>query len=216
MTTGKSPQSNSGNIIMKEPNKGLYKAKILIVDDNPTNIELLKQVLGDRGYEIMVAMNGEAALKLVSDIKPNLILLDVMMPGIDGYETCKELKSNDKTKEIPVIFTTARTEPSDIVKGFAVGGVDYVTKPLQIEELIARVGTHIQLRQAMNELSFANAMMEGMVQEKYLNAADVSNELKKEIQLTKKSEVKLRLYIEHLESQLAEKTAALGELKKQN
>jgi two-component system sensor histidine kinase/response regulator len=191
---------------MKEANTGLYKrARILIVDDNPTNIELLKQILGDKGYEVMVALSGEAALKLVSDIKPNLILLDVMMPGIDGYDTCKELKSNDKTKEIPVIFITAKTEPSDIVKGFAVGGVDYVTKPLQIEELIARVDTHIQLRQTMNELSFANAMMEGMVQEKYLNASDVSDELKKEIRLTKKSEEKLRLYIEHLESQLAEK-----------
>ncbi len=191
---------------MKEANTGLYKrTRILIVDDNLANIELLKRILGIKGYEVMVALNGEAALKLVSDIKPNLILLDVMMPGIDGYDTCKELKSNDKTKDIPVIFITAKTEPADIVKGFAVGGVDYVTKPLQIEELLARVDTHIQLRQAMNELSFANAMMEGMVQEKYLNASDVSNELKKEIRLTKKSEEKLRLYIEHLESQLAEK-----------
>ena len=85
---------------MKEANTGLYKrTRILIVDDNLANIELLKRILGIKGYEVMVALNGEAALKLVSDIKPNLILLDVMMPGIDGYDTCKELKSNDKTKD---------------------------------------------------------------------------------------------------------------------
>ena len=122
---------------------------ILLVDDNFTNIELLKTLLQKDGYEIAYAPNGEDALKVVPKLKPNLILLDIMMPGIDGFETCKKLKDNEQFRDIPVIFISAKSTPKDIVRGFEVGGVDYITKPFNLKEVLARVRTQLQLQSLM-------------------------------------------------------------------
>jgi DNA-binding NtrC family response regulator len=119
---------------------------ILIVDDEAANVDLLEQELGDAGYRTVSATSGEQALALASSGKPDLVLLDVMMRGIDGYETCRRLKSAASTRSIPVIFLTALSDSFEKVRGFGAGAVDYVTKPFDTEELLARVRTHIALR----------------------------------------------------------------------
>lgn len=121
-------------------------AKILIVDDTPANIDLLRDMLMPVGYSIFFATSGEQALKVAQDVLPDLILLDVMMPGMDGFATCGQLKEQQTLCDIPVIFVTARTEVEDLVRGFESGAVDYVTKPVKRPEVLARVKTHLQLR----------------------------------------------------------------------
>ncbi len=124
---------------------------VLIVDDVPKNIQLLGNILNNEGYDIIIAENGKEALERISDVLPDIILLDIMMPEMDGYETCKRLKENDRTRDIPVIFLTAKTEMEDIVKGFNAGSVDYVTKPFNSKELMARVKTHITLKKLFDK-----------------------------------------------------------------
>ncbi|MDY6992974.1 MAG: hybrid sensor histidine kinase/response regulator [Pseudomonadota bacterium] len=121
-------------------------AKILIVDDTINNIRVLGTILKREGYQINVAQNGKQALTIIEKVLPDLILLDVMMPEMDGFETCAYLKNNNETKEIPIIFLTAKTETENIVKGFELGAVDYITKPFQAAELIVRVQTHLELK----------------------------------------------------------------------
>ncbi len=118
---------------------------ILIVDDTPTNLDVISEALSDAGYTVAIATSGERALKQLDRRSPDLILLDVMMPGIDGFETCARLKSNPKTCDIPVIFMTALSDADSKIKGFEVGAVDYITKPFQEKEVLARVKTHLQL-----------------------------------------------------------------------
>ena len=131
-------------------------ANILIVDDVAMNARLLVNLLQDEDYNLAVATNGQMALDLVDDRKPDLILLDIMMPNMDGYETCRRLKASEDTRDIPVIFLTARTEAEDITKGFDVGAVDYVTKPFNYDELIARVKTHLELKITKDALERSN------------------------------------------------------------
>jgi formate hydrogenlyase transcriptional activator len=119
---------------------------VLVVDDEPLNIDLLEQELDAAGYRTIAAAGGAEALTIAANERPDLILLDVMMNGMDGYETCRRLKSSEVTRAIPVIFLTALTETFDKVRGFGVGAVDYVSKPFEPEELLARMGTHIALR----------------------------------------------------------------------
>ncbi len=119
--------------------------RILIVDDTVKNIQVLGTVLKEQGYQINVAQNGQQALDQVEKVKPDLILLDVMMPEMDGFEACRHLKANPNTEEIPVIFLTAKVETEDVVKGFELGAVDYVTKPFNPTELLVRVDTHLSL-----------------------------------------------------------------------
>jgi len=133
--------------------------KILIVDDTPANIDVLDLFLEKEGYKISVVQSGESALDLANRISPDLILLDVMMPGIDGFETCLRLKANEKTHDIPIIFITARNEPTDIVKGFSVGGVDYITKPFSQEEVCARIHLHLKLKTLMVDLETKNSKL---------------------------------------------------------
>ncbi len=120
-------------------------SRILIVDDTPANIQVLSSTLKEKGYQISVATNGTQALDLVARMKPDLILLDVIMPGMDGFETCRHLKQSAETSGIPVIFLTARTDTVDIVRGFEMGAVDYVAKPFNAHELLARVNTHLTI-----------------------------------------------------------------------
>ena len=125
---------------------------LLVVDDIPANVSLLLDFLTDSGFKVLVAKDGKAALKKAEYAKPDLILLDVMMPQIDGFDVCKRLKSLDTTANIPIIFMTALSETVDKVKGFSLGAVDYITKPIQPEEVLVRVTTHLQLRKLQRQL----------------------------------------------------------------
>ena len=127
----------------KEP-----RGRVLIVDDTPANLAVLLDELEHGGFKVAVAQDGEEALERAEYVQPALILLDVMMPGIGGFETCRRLKAHPGTCDIPVIFMTALTDASDKVHGFACGGVDYVTKPFQMDEVMARIKTHLALRAA--------------------------------------------------------------------
>jgi len=119
---------------------------LLIIDDNPANLLVVVRHFEDYAFEIITALDGAAGLERARSERPALILLDVEMPGIDGFETCRRLKADPDCAEIPVIFMTARTRPEDKFQGFAVGGVDYVTKPIEVRELTARVQAHLQIR----------------------------------------------------------------------
>lgn len=125
---------------------------ILVVDDTPANLDVISEALTDAGYEVAIAIDGERALKQVQYTLPSLILLDVMMPGIDGFETCRRLKASPDTKDIPVMFMTALSDTADKIKGFQLGAVDYITKPFEETEVLARVNTHIKLRNLRKEL----------------------------------------------------------------
>ncbi|RLA79931.1 MAG: diguanylate cyclase response regulator [Epsilonproteobacteria bacterium] len=124
---------------------------ILVVDDTDTNIEILSELLGD-DYDIMAALDGEFALEIVNEDMPDLVLLDIMMPDMDGYEVCQKLKLNPKTKDIPVIFITAKDDEESIEKAYDVGGIDYVTKPFKPKELMARVKTQLKMRELIQDL----------------------------------------------------------------
>lgn len=123
---------------------------ILIVDDTKENIQMLTGLLED--YDLLVALSGEKALSIAGAEKIDLILLDILMPGLDGYETCRKLKSSNKTKDIPIIFITAKTDEDSIEKAYEEGGVDYVTKPFKPRELLARVRTHLKLQSVIDHL----------------------------------------------------------------
>ena len=125
---------------------------ILIVDDNPANLGVLFDFLRGQGFKVLVAETGQDALDSMAYAKPDIILLDVVMPGIDGFETCRRLKANSQTKNIPVIFMTALSEVIDKVKGFTVGAVDYITKPIQVSEVLARVQAHLTIRNLQRSL----------------------------------------------------------------
>jgi sigma-B regulation protein RsbU (phosphoserine phosphatase) len=127
--------------------------RLLIVDDMPVNIKMLGNSLQHEGYQIFFAVSGEEALELATRHKIDLILLDIMMPGMDGYQVCRALKLKERAKDIPVVFLTSKTEKEDIVRGFEAGGVDYITKPFNAAELSARVRTHLELRRGRQFLA---------------------------------------------------------------
>lgn len=128
------------------------KEKILIVDDNMKNIQVLGNLLKEQEYEIAIATNGQSALNFLENMIPDLILLDVMMPGMSGYEVCREMRRTEGLIEVPVIFLTAKSESKDILEGFNSGGMDYISKPFQSAELLARVRTHLELQRTKKEL----------------------------------------------------------------
>ncbi len=130
----------------------LLSSSILVVDDNPTNLKVLFDVLQDYNYKVTIAKNGENALRKAQLTQPDLILLDVLMPGIDGFETCRRLKANEQTRSIPVIFMTALSETVNKVKGLKLGAVDYITKPFDHDEVLARIQVHLDLKAAQLKL----------------------------------------------------------------
>ena len=139
---------------------GAARPHILIVDDLPANLGVLLGVLDGAGYEVLVATSGEGALARLAYMQPDLILLDVNMPGLDGYETCRQLKADARWREVPVLFLTAQDDPVDKVRGFEAGAVDYITKPLHAEEVLARVRTHLQIRWLQQALAEKNELLE--------------------------------------------------------
>lgn len=145
---------------MNRPNAADGKPVILIVDDTPVNLAVVVDSLENRGYRLLIAQGGMEGLQRAALVKPDLILLDVMMPGMDGFEVCRCLKSHAETADIPVIFMTALAETEHRITGFKVGGVDYLTKPMQIDEVIARVGTHLNLRIMQRTLQAQNAQLQ--------------------------------------------------------
>lgn len=147
---------------VKPTGGALQPAGILVVDDTPANLQVLAGMLKDRGYKVRPVPGGKLALAAARRDPPDLILLDINMPEMNGYEVCEHLKADDMLKGIPVIFISALTEQLDKVKAFANGGVDYITKPFQMEELHARVETHLKLRRLQVDLEAANARLAGV------------------------------------------------------
>ena len=134
--------------------------RILLVDDNPTNLQVLLQTLNGRGYKLLIAKNGESALRIAAKAKPALALLDIMMPGMDGYEVCQRLKENPETQNITVIFLSALDDTKDKVRGLKTGAVDFISKPFQAEEVIARVQTQLKIHKLEQALSARNRQLE--------------------------------------------------------
>ncbi|HOU13846.1 MAG TPA: response regulator [Anaerolineae bacterium] len=145
---------------------GLPKASILIVDDTPFNVRFLADILTREGYAVQTAMAGDSALEAVQTSVPDLILLDIMMPGLSGYEVCERLKADPKTHHTPVIFLSALNQELDKVRAFAVGGVDYITKPFQVKEILARIETHLSLRRLQQQLEENNSALQREVVER--------------------------------------------------
>jgi diguanylate cyclase (GGDEF)-like protein len=145
---------------------GITKKDIFVVDDTPENLRLLSTMLINQGYNVRKAINGQMALKAVQTVVPDLILLDIMMPEMDGYEVCQHLKANQLTAKIPVIFLSALSDVFDKVKAFEVGGVDYITKPFQFEEVVVRVQNQLELKAAEKEICQLNAQLEERVKER--------------------------------------------------
>ncbi|MFC1784807.1 ATP-binding protein [Candidatus Neomarinimicrobiota bacterium] len=140
--------------------ESIKKKTILAVDDKLENLKVLIAYLENSGFEIMVAQSGEEAFQHIEHVIPDMILLDIIMPGLDGFKICSRLKTNDVTKDIPVIFMTALTDTDDKVKGFELGAVDYLTKPLQHEEVLARVNAHMTIRELQRQLQEQNALLQ--------------------------------------------------------
>jgi signal transduction histidine kinase len=153
------------------------QATILIVDDNQNNLKVLCEAIADSGWEILVATDGESAIEQAEYAQPDLILLDVMMTGIDGFETCQQLKTNSKTSEIPIIFMTALSDIIDKVKGLSIGGVDYITKPFHTEEVLARINVHLKLNSLNRQLEDQKNDLEKRVNERTAELSQALHEL---------------------------------------
>ncbi|HEX9371915.1 MAG TPA: response regulator [Roseiflexaceae bacterium] len=138
-------------------------ADVLIVDDTPANLNVLSAILGKRGYRVRAAINGSLALKTAQKAPPDLILLDVQMPGMNGYQVCRQLKSEEPTRDIPVIFISALDDVLDKVEAFQAGGVDYITKPFQIEEVLARVENQLALNRQRAAIAALCALNDRLV-----------------------------------------------------
>lgn len=141
------------------------KGNILVVDDTPANLRLLTNLLRESGYEVRPASNGHLALRTVESILPDLILLDIMMPDLDGYEVCQRLKSSERSRNVPIIFISAINETMDKVKAFNLGGVDYITKPFEPEEVLARVRTQLNMQSAQKEVIERTIQLNAKVEE---------------------------------------------------
>ena len=162
---------------MSQDDTYIPPGNILIVDDNPTNLRLLSKVLTKQGYEVRKALDGQMTLKSVQTLLPDLILLDIMMPGMDGFEVCQQLKSDPHTAQVPIIFLSALDEAFDKVKAFLVGGADYVAKPFHHEEILARVKHQLALKSAERELHQLNAQLEDRVKERTLQLENANARL---------------------------------------
>ena len=176
---------------------------ILIVDDNPTNIKVLFNFLKNTGFKVLVAKDGESTLEKLQEVTPDLILLDVMMPGMDGFETCRQIKSIPRIAEIPVIFMTALSDTLDKVKGFQAGAVDYITKPFQQDEVLARMDVHLRLQQLTRQFKSQNEQLQDLTTELEQRVAERTTQLSESLEHLQQAQVQL------IQS---EKMSSLGEL----
>jgi CheY-like chemotaxis protein len=161
----------------QRPMDASAKACILAIDDKPDNLKLLSWILEAQGYEVRTAIDGALALSAALSDPPDLILLDIMMPEMDGYEVCERLKADERTRDIPILFLSALGQTADKVKAFSVGGVDYVTKPFHAGEILARVSTHLAVRQLQKQLEAANQALEERNAELQARNADLQEAL---------------------------------------
>lgn len=155
----------------------MSKGRILIIDDNPKNIQVLAHVLHEHGYELEIGISGYEALNILKDESFDLLMLDVMMPELNGFETCVKIRLTEKHKSMPIVFISAKNDSHSMVRGFQVGGQDYVTKPFDNEELLARVKTQIDLKKSKEELYHLNLILEQKVEER-TNELDSLNRIK--------------------------------------
>ncbi|HEY9833934.1 MAG TPA: PleD family two-component system response regulator [Stenomitos sp.] len=142
------------------------KGTILFVDDSPTTLAVLFEFLTEAGFQVLIARNGETAIQLAQAEHPDLIFLDIIMPGMDGFETCRRLKANNSTQDIPVIFMTALSQTAVVVKGFQLGAVDFIIKPTQKEIILARVTTHLTIQKLQHSLLVQNARLQQEIQQR--------------------------------------------------
>ena len=180
-------------------NSNSYSGKILIVDDNSDNLKVLYTYLKSAGFEVFAADNGLAGIEVVKHSEPELILLDVMMPEMNGFEVCRRLKADPTTEHIPVIFLTALSEVVDKLTGFQVGGVDYITQPVEYEEVVARARTHLVLTRTRQKLSQQNQKLQAEINHR----KQIETELTQSKQLLKQSN-------DNLEQTVADRTAELA------
>jgi two-component system sensor histidine kinase/response regulator len=156
----------------------MKKAMILIVDDDPTNAEILSEYLKKANFETILVGSGSQAIEQCKHLPPDVILLDVMMPDMDGFETCFQLKQHETTRDIPVIFTTALSDTISKVKGFEVGGVDYITKPFHPDEVLARVNTHLMIRWQQQQLQQQTEQLKALNAEKDTFLSMIAHDLR--------------------------------------
>lgn len=183
------------------------QAVILVIDDDPNNLALMVSLLGDSRLTVLVAEDGESGVQRAAYACPDLILLDVMMPGIDGYETCRALKALWATRDIPVLFMTALTETEYKVRGFEVGAVDYITKPFHREEVLARIGVQLRIRELTEGLKEANEVLERRVRERTLELARANEDLLAEVaehRQTEKALARSRKYLDQVINAVAD------------
>ena len=178
------------------------KKRILVVDDNKENIRVIGSILRENGYSVGYAMNGEQAVEVLNENEAqfDLMLLDVNMPGMNGFEVCSDIRRNERFDELPVIFLTASTEKEQIVEGFSSGGQDYVTKPFHTDELLARISTHLELREKRAELKQMNELLNEKVKERTRELEDSNQKLEKayrELQQLDESKVVFLRLISH-------------------
>jgi sigma-B regulation protein RsbU (phosphoserine phosphatase) len=169
------------------------KGDILVVDDVPANLRLLSDMLTEQGYKVRSVINGDMALMATRAAPPDLILLDINMPGMSGYQVCEHLKADSETSDIPIIFISALGETEDKVRAFTVGGVDYVAKPFRVEEVLARVETHLALRSLQAELQRANEELERRVEERTAQVVQLAVEKERmayELQIAREVQAK--------------------------
>jgi len=182
----------------------LAKALILVADDNPVNLDVLASALSGQGHEVLVAADGEMVLEQVRYETPDLILLDAVMPNVDGFEACKRLKADRATRDIPVIFTTALTDTAHKIQALRLGAVDYVVKPFEQEEVLLRVDTHLSLRRMTRALRVQNAELERQIRERSVMEARQAGLTRELAQRTEE----LHQAKEQLEAELSERKRA--------
>jgi DNA-binding response OmpR family regulator len=179
---------------------------VLIVDDEPANLGVVSDHLESAGIEVLIARDGEDGIEKARFVRPDLILLDVLMPGIDGFETCRRLKATETTKDIPVIFMTALVETEHKVKGFQLGAVDYITKPFQHEEVLARVTTHLHIRNLTQSLQEQNVQLQTALERN----AELYSLAQQELTERVRAEEALQKAHDELELRVQERTAELA------
>jgi diguanylate cyclase (GGDEF)-like protein len=182
---------------MAEHSLGEFKGNILIVDDKPDNLRILSSLLSGKGYKVRAVLNGASALRAAQSTPPDIILLDVLMPEMDGYQVCQRLKQDETTGDIPVIFLSALDESMDKVKAFEAGGLDYITKPFQGEEVLVRVETQLRLRVAQREIQTLNQSLEERVRERTGQLEATNQHLQQEILERSRAEQQLRHMVMH-------------------